>query len=178
MPTAKKYIPHYTIEDYMRWEEDWELIEGTPVVMSPGAGVLHQKISGAIYTQLSTTLKKCKNCLSLYEIDWIVSDDTVVRPDIIVICDEPEGDYITKSPEIVFEIVSRQTAQKDERIKYEIYEKEGVKYYVLVYPELKIAKVFGPESHRFVKLYDANKEKIEFTSKDCSFVFDFSVIWS
>lgn len=161
----------------MRWEGDWELIEGTPVAMSPGAGFLHQKVSGAVYTQLSTTLKKCKNCLSLYEIDWIVSDDTVVRPDIIVICQEPEGEYITKAPEVIFEVISKETAQKDKKVKYEIYEKEGVKYYVLVYPELKVAKIFRPQSHRYVKVSDVVKETIAFSIKNCSFDFDFSTIW-
>jgi len=48
MPLAKKYMPHYTVEDYMRWEGDWELIKGTPFAMSPSAGITHQKLSGSI----------------------------------------------------------------------------------------------------------------------------------
>ena len=177
MPLRHKYIPHYTVEDYMRWEGDWELIEGTPIAMSPSAGFLHQKVSSLIHWQLMERLKNCNKCLALYEIDWIVSEDTVVRPDIIVICQEPEGEYITKAPEIIFEIVSRQTAQKDERIKYEIYEREGVRYYILVYPELKVSKVFRLKDHRYVKIKDAIRDRVEFQIGECSIEFDFSLLW-
>ncbi|RME68419.1 MAG: Uma2 family endonuclease [Nitrospirae bacterium] len=177
MPTARKYIPHYSLKDYLRWEGDWELIEGIPVAMSPSAGFLHQKTSGAIYVQLSEKLRPCQGCIALYEIDWIVSEDTVVRPDIIVICEEPEGEYITKTPEVIFEVVFRQTAQKDEKVKFEIYEREGVKYYVLVYPELKIAKVYRLQEGRYQKVMDATREKTEFSIRDCAVEFDFSQLW-
>jgi len=172
-----RLLPRYTYEDYKLWEGDWELIEGLPVALSPSSGFSHQKISGALYTPLNLKLKECPNCHALYEIDWIVSEDTVVIPDIMVIWHEPQGEYITKAPEIIFEVVSRFTAQKDERIKYELYEKEGVKYYGLVYPEFKVAKIYKLEDRRFVKLCDASQEPVEFLLNTCNFNIDFRIIW-
>lgn len=32
---AEKYLPRYTVEDYNRWEGDWELIEGIPYASAP-----------------------------------------------------------------------------------------------------------------------------------------------
>jgi len=122
-------------------------------------------------------LKECEKCLAIFEIDWIVSGDTVVHPDIIVICEEPEGEYITKAPVIIFEIVSKNTAQKDEIVKYEIYQKEGVKFYILVYPDLKVARVYKQKDGRFVKLKDVTKERIDFELEKCNISFDFSLIW-
>ncbi len=174
MPLAKKYIPHYTIQDYMRWEGDWELIEGIPVAMSPSAGFTHQRICGQIYYQLRELLKVCKNCLALYELDWIVSEDTVLRPDVIVICHKPEGEYITKTPEVIFEVVSQQTLQKDQMVKYEIYEKEGVRYFVIVYPEKTSAIVFKNMDNKFTKLTEEGDNKIIFELEDRTFSFDFS----
>lgn len=177
MPLAKKYIPHYTVQDYMRWEGDWELIEGIPVAMTPSAGFTHQRICSLIHYELMEALKDCKNCLALYELDWIVSEDTVLRPDIMVICSEPDGEYITTAPEVIFEVVSRQTLQKDQTVKYEIYEKEGVRYYVIVYPERTSATVYKNMNNKFTKLTEARGDKIRFELGDCAFLFDFSVIF-
>ena len=39
--------------------------------------------------------------------DWRISDDTVVQPDNLVVCHPVEGAYITRAPELVFEILMR-----------------------------------------------------------------------
>jgi hypothetical protein len=35
-------IPHYTYNDYQKWEGDWELIRGIPYAVSPSPGWRHQ----------------------------------------------------------------------------------------------------------------------------------------
>ncbi|WP_456464641.1 Uma2 family endonuclease [Persephonella sp.] len=80
-------------------------------------------------------------------------------------------------PSIIFEVVSKSTQEKDEHLKFEIYEREGVKYYVLVYPEENLAKVFELINGRYVKLIDATDETLKFHLKNCSIDFDFSKIW-
>ncbi|RLA88689.1 MAG: hypothetical protein DRG20_05785, partial [Deltaproteobacteria bacterium] len=56
---------------------------------------LHEWIT--LHEALSKNLDNCSNCQALFEIDWEVSSDTVVKPDTIVICYEPE-EKITKKP--------------------------------------------------------------------------------
>ncbi len=175
---AQKYLPHYTYEDYKNWEGRWELIEGIPFAMSPAPAVKHQLVSNNIAWQLKELLKDCKECKALLAVDWKISEDTVVQPDNIVICYPLENKpYITKAPTMIFEVVSKLTQEKDEKIKFEIYEREGVKYYILVYPEERLAKVFELINGKYSKLIDATEEIVKFDLKNCFIEFDFSKIW-
>ena len=61
----------------------------------------------------------------------------MVRPDLIVICHEPEGDWVSRAPEMIVEVVSTNSDRRDESIKFGLYEAEGVAYYLLVYPDAK-----------------------------------------
>ena len=55
---------------------------------------------------------------------------------------------------------------------------EGVKCYIIVNPQNKVAKAFRLyEDGRFVKQGDFTNESFEFTLEDCAFDFDFSKIW-
>jgi Uma2 family endonuclease len=170
------YIEHYSVDDYNQWEGDWELIEGKPYAMAPSPMVTHQSISMKITRQLDELLDECEECQPIFEIDWKVSNDTVVRPDTLVICYEPD-EYITKKPEIIFEVTSASTVKKDEKVKFKIYEREGVKYYILVYPDTKIAKVYKLKDGRYIKDGDFSDEKTVFNLPSCDIEFDFSRIW-
>jgi Uma2 family endonuclease len=119
------------------WEGDWELIDGLPVAMSPSPKRKHQGIGGKIYSHIRNAMDQapdtCGNCEVVYELDWIVSDTTVLRPDIAVICDEA-GDFISHAPVLLVEILSPSTALKDRHVKYEMYQEQGVRYYIIVDP--------------------------------------------
>ncbi len=52
MSSAKKYVPHYGLDDYQNWEGDWELWAGIPVSMSPSPFGRHSKVLGKIVTAL------------------------------------------------------------------------------------------------------------------------------
>ncbi len=170
------YIEHYTIDDYANWQGDWELIDGKPYAMSPSPMVTHQSINGKIFAQLNDLLEDCEECQALFEIDWTICHDTVLRPDSLVICYEPD-EKLTKKPEMIFEVTSPSTVLKDEKVKFEIYEREGVKYYILVYPDTKVAKVYELREGRYIKMGDFSDECARFTLKDCALEFDFSKIW-
>ncbi len=170
------YVEHYTADDYNLWKGDWELIDGMPYAMAPSPMVTHQSINGKIFAQLSDKLDDCPECQALFEIDWKVSSDTVIRPDTLVICYEPD-EKLTKKPEIIFEVASPLTVTKDEKVKFEIYEKEGVKYYILVYLETKVAKAYELKDGRYIKMGDFSDEKRTFFLPDCEIEFDFSRIW-
>ncbi len=173
---AEKYIQFYTLEDYQQWEDNWELIYGYPYAMAPSPLVTHQNINMKIARQLSEELDNCPNCQALFEIDWEVSSNTVVKPDTLVICYEPD-EKITKKPELIFEIASKSTIKKDETLKFELYEQEGVAFYVIVYPKKQVAKVYKLKDGRYIKAGDFSTEMYEFSLDKCSISFDFSKIW-
>jgi Uma2 family endonuclease len=170
------YIESYSKEDYYQWEGDWELVYGTPYAMAPSPMVSHQYINGKIYRQLDEVLERCPLCSALFETDVEFGEDTVVRPDAMVLCFKPT-ERVTKAPTAIFEIISKSTAKRDEQLKFELYEAEGVKYYSIVYPDVKKAKVYQLVDGRYVKVGDFTDESYTFIFKECSIDFDFSFIW-
>ncbi len=172
-----EYLPHYTYDDYILWEGSWEIIAGIAYAMTPAPVIKHQRISNKIARVLDEQLEKCSGCLALLPVDWKITEDTVVQPDNLVVCYEAEGVYITKAPSLIFEILSKSTAQKDTYLKYELYEKEGVAYYVIVDPDDEVAKVFELKEGKFIKMLDATDEHVKFDLKKCRLKFDFSKIW-
>jgi len=173
---AQNYIESYSVEDYQHWKGDWELIYGSPYAMAPSPLVTHQNINMKISRQLDEALDNCPKCQALFEIDWEISSDTIVKPDTIVICYEPD-EKITKKPEIIFEIASPSTIKRDETLKYELYQEEGVKYYILVYPKKNKAKVYILKNGKYIKVGDFSDEKYLFETRKCKIDFDFSKIW-
>jgi len=175
----KEYYPHYTYDDYQLWEGDWEVIYGIAYAMVPAPMIKHQAVSNKIAWQLQDILKECEVCQALLPIDWRVSDDTVVQPDNLVICHEPQQEsYITKAPKIIFEVLSKSTASKDKNLKFDLYEQEGVQYYIMVEPNENTAKVYRLHEGRYIKVMDAHKDSVEFTLEACgTFSFDFAKIW-
>ena len=175
----EEYYPAYTYEDYKLWEGDWELIDGIPYAMAPAPMIKHQAVSNKIAWQLQETLKECGSCQALLPIDWKIDERTIVQPDNLVICHTPDNEaYINRAPEVIFEILSRSTARKDMHLKYDLYEQEGVKYYIIVDPNDQIAKVYTLNSDgQYMKVADVSGESIDFTLEVCSFTFDFSKIW-
>ena len=135
-------LEHYTITDYTQWEGDWELIRGRPQAMTPSPGITHHRVSGNLFRQFHEQLEDCPHCFVLYETDWEIAEDTVVRPDIMVLCGEV-GERVTCRPELIAEVVSQASARRDERIKPQLYAEEGVPFYFLAYPERKVVKAYA-----------------------------------
>ena len=178
MPTLVRAIEYYTYDDYKEWEGDWELIEGVPLAMSPAPMRIHQSLATEIIYNLRTQLEGCKDCEVLGEIDYKVSDDTILKPDIALTCGETNERYLTKSPEIIVEIISKSTAKRDEKYKFEIYEKEKVKYYILVYPQDLRAKIYKLKGSHYDKEGDFLLESYDFEETTCGIHLDFARVFA
>ncbi|MEO2083345.1 MAG: Uma2 family endonuclease [Desulfurobacteriaceae bacterium] len=178
MEIAREFPISYTVEDYKIWEGDWELIDGIPYAMAPSPIWKHQRISGLLFKQIEEQLEDCpKGCYVCQEIDWIIDERTVVRPNLIVVCGEVElEDHLKKTPDVVFEIVSKTTSFKDEKVKFSLYEKEKVKFYALVYPDIKKMRVFELKNGKFEKIFDSDSGSFTFEI-DCPFKVDISTVW-
>jgi len=170
------YIEHYTVEDWKRWEDDWELIYGHPYMMAPSPIYGHQFVVSKIVRVLDEALDDCPKCNVLAEIDYYISDDTVVRPDVLAICYQPK-ENITKTPEIIFEVVSKSSKKRDEITKKELYEEQKVPYYCIVYPDKKEAFVYHYQDREFVFDGKFSNKSYTFEVKECKVEFSFSKIW-
>ena len=88
--------------------------------------------------------------LAPYDVRLPVADesdeqvDTVVQPDLSVICDKKKLDDAgcRGAPDQIIEILSPSTASKDLKVKFERYERAGVREYWVVEPEGKTLQIF------------------------------------
>ena len=114
---AAKVLPYYTLAEWEQWEGNWELIEGLPFAISPTPLTKHQRIALNIAKQFNQQLEKCKGCKVYQSIDWIIKDDTVLQPDVMVVCGNIEH-RLNFAPELTVEILSQATALKDRNNKF------------------------------------------------------------
>ncbi len=65
-------------------------------------------------------------------LDYIVKSDTVIQPDVLIVCEEIKNKYLDFPPALVVEILSPATAMKDRNNKFNIYESENIPYYSII----------------------------------------------
>ena len=169
-------IPHYTYKDYELWEGDWELIKGIPYSMSPAPNWKHQDFGSSFVTAFKTGLSKTKNCSCkvLYKCDWVINDDTVVRPDVMSVCESIEGNYPTKPPALILEILSPQSLLKDRNTKFNLYQSYGVKYYLIANIDKKDIECFQLIDNRYKQI----NNNVFQLSNECSAEVDIKTLFA
>ncbi|RCK80797.1 MAG: hypothetical protein OZSIB_2685 [Candidatus Ozemobacter sibiricus] len=150
-----RIAPHkrYTYGDYLYWPEDerWELIDGEAFDMTPAPNVDHQYIVGRLYRFFDEFLegKPCHAFVSPFDVRIPKGDeadediDTVVQPDVIVVCPPGHLDQrgLRGAPDLAIEVLSPSTASKDQIKKRRLYERCGVKEYWVVQPADRVVMV-------------------------------------
>ena len=137
----------YTYADYMNWwwEERVELIRGKIYKMSPAPISSHQRVAGELFLQIGNFLKKrrCQVFIAPFDVRLPLTSkmgnqdiDTVVQPDLCVICDpgKIEEAGCLGPPDWIIEILSKHTSAKDLSKKFDVYEQCGVREYWVVHP--------------------------------------------
>lgn len=124
MRGAVKILPYYTYADYVHWEGRWELIDGIPHAMSPSPTPKHQMISVNLSAEFRFALKSCKHCKGSQPVDYRITDDTILQPDMLVFCKPAEKGYLDFPPALVAEILSPSSALEDRYTKYTFYEQQ------------------------------------------------------
>ena len=151
LPAKKE---RYTFADCLTWSEDEriEIIDGEAYMMAPPSRV-HQEISTELVRQLANFLegKRCRVYpapfgVRLFEVDGDTPDDvdTMVEPDISVVCDKSKlDDHGCKgAPDLVIEVLSPSSLRHDRLVKLGLYQRAGVREYWIVDPEYKSVQVF------------------------------------
>ena len=152
-----KEAARYTYSDYYGWETNdrYELIDGVPHLMSPSPTQVHQEILLEIGGQFREFLKgkPCKVFIAPFDVRLNVrhKDDTVVQPDLFVVCDmsKLDGKACNGAPDMVMEILSPTSARMDRAIKLVKYQNAGVLEYWIVDPESKTVSVYLLENGKY-----------------------------
>ena len=136
----------YRYGDYRNWpaEERWELIDGVPYDMSPAPGTRHQAVLIRLAARIFELLRGHPCQVFTAPIDVLLprdneaeeAIDTVVQPDIVVICRSEmiTAHNIRGAPDWIIEILSPSTAKKDQGVKRNRYQQAGVGEYWLIHP--------------------------------------------
>lgn len=138
MPAPAISPPRYTWNDYQTWpdEERWEIIDGVAYNMSPAPSTRHQTVAGKFYSRLEQKLsgKRCRPFIAPTDVKF--SDSDVVQPDVLVVCDPAKitPSHIEGAPDLVMEVLSPSTSLKDMREKKALYQRGGVREYLVVDP--------------------------------------------
>ena len=171
------YEIRYTVDDYKQWEGDWELIGGRAIAMAPSPFGPHQAIVSRIVSDLDRSLEACsKSCFVYTELDYIVDEETVLRPDVLVSCQKIK-DFAKKAPEFIVEVLSPSTAIKDKNIKFPIYETEGVPLYMMVDYNLQKVKLYKLREGKYQKIAEEIDGKMSVDFDGCELEFDIDRWW-
>ncbi|CAA7599495.1 Restriction endonuclease type II-like [Acididesulfobacillus acetoxydans] len=144
----------YSYADYLTWPEGqrWEIIDGI-ACMQAAPSPRHQEILMELSKQIAVYLtgKPCKVYPAPFSVRLAENGEEknedikkVVEPDITVVCDKTKIDALGchGAPDLIVEILSPSSVKMDRLIKFNTYEKAGVKEYWLVEPEGKLVTVF------------------------------------
>ena len=136
--TAKKIGRKLTFGDYRSWTEEgrWEIINGEAYAMTPAPSLKHQEVVSNFHIRLKTDPQnRCYTAIS--PTDVVIDDFNVVQPDVFVVCDQSKlkETHVQGAPDLIVEVLSKATQLKDKREKKTLYERYGVREYLLVYPE-------------------------------------------
>ncbi|MDR0670400.1 MAG: Uma2 family endonuclease [Treponema sp.] len=154
----------YTYADYLEWDENerHEIIDGEARMMATPPRI-HQKISMTLSAMLYNYLngKPCEVYPAPFSVRLFPakdgSDDTVVEPDITVVCDLSKLDDrgCNGAPDFIIEIISSSTARYDRIVKFNKYREAGVREYWIVDPEEKIVSAYLLKNGHYVAVnYD------------------------
>ena len=166
---------HFTYADYLKWPEDIraEIIHGVAYMMAPPL-TIHQRVSGRLSYKLAAFLegKPCEVFAAPFGVRLFPkddhSDDTVVEPDIVVICDPSKIDErgCNGAPDLVIEILSPSSRRKDRSIKRDLYLKAKIREYWIVSPDNKEIEVYILNNNQHsVHLYGVNEPDAEDDTK-------------
>ena len=172
---------YYTFDDYQHWEDRWELIEGVAYAMTPAPYPKHQKSVARICRELDVNLECSDKLCGVYlsPIDWKIDEETVVQPDVALFCEDPEAQFFSQTPSLVVEVLSKATALKDVTIKKDLYEREGVLFYIIVEPHMEIVDVCKLADGKYQhKGKYTKEERCDFElSDECRSAIDFSQVF-
>ena len=167
----------YTYADYLTWQfkERVELIKGWIYKMSPAPKRIHQELSRRLEVSIDKYLKdkNCKIYHAPFDVRLIKNKgqknreiQTVVQPDICVICDLNKLDKYgcLGAPDWIIEILLKSSMKTDEVEKFQLYEENKVREYWIVDVKNCIIKSYlfnnKTKKYELINYYSNDNENI------------------
>jgi Uma2 family endonuclease len=149
----------YTYADYLEWEgpQRYQLFNGEAFQMA-SPSVTHQAILMGLSSKFDNWLegKPCRVFVSPLDVRLFPkednSDNTVLQPDILVVCDKNKlvKNSVNGAPDFVIEIMSPSNTHRELFLKFQYYLEAGVREYWVIEPEEKKVLVHIYENGRYI----------------------------
>jgi Uma2 family endonuclease len=148
-----------TYRDYEALPADgrrYELHDGE-LSVTPAPGTRHQRVIGAMYVLLRAQVEARRlGEVFLSPVDCILSDVTVVQPDLVYL-DPSRAPLVSERgiegpPTLVVEVLSPSTTTIDRSRKRELYARHEIPYYWIVDPETRTIEAHGLAVGRYALL--------------------------
>jgi Uma2 family endonuclease len=156
-----------TYDDFVLFPEDGkrhELIDGEHYV-TPSPNRRHQRISRRLTLMIGNWLEDHPiGELFAAPFDVVFSNFDVVEPDLLYISNERAAQALTELhvkgvPELVIEIASPSTRNRDETIKRRLYERFGVTEYWVADPDVDVVRVYARGPDAFDRARELSRER-------------------
>lgn len=150
-----------TYSDYLNTPEDkrCELLDGE-LFATPARNEAHQRTQAELGYHLMTFVKtRSLGRIYYSSTDVVLSDIDVVQPDLLFVSDERRHiitpDNIQGAPDLVVEILSPSTAERDRGYKRALYAQHGVREYWVVGADAGVITVLllGEEGYEVVDTF-------------------------
>jgi Uma2 family endonuclease len=143
----------FTYADYVNLPEEshHEILDGD-LLMSPSPSTLHQRVVLRVLEIVSAWAKSTHAGEAFVApLDVVLSEMDVVQPDVLFVA-SGRSEIVKErgvfgAPDLVVEVLSKATAERDRTVKAKLYARAGVKELWLVDPDAKTIEVLvnGPE---------------------------------
>lgn len=136
-----------TYQDYVLLPDDgkrYEILDGD-LYVTPSPTARHQRVSFNLSMALGQHVKANRlGEVLVAPLDVILADDSIAQPDILFISSERlpiVTDWVHGAPDLVIEVLSPGTRERDRTLKRHLYPRHGVRELWLVDPEAKMVEV-------------------------------------
>ena len=152
----------YTYSDYLlfRFQERVEIIKGHILKMSPAPNTNHhtisQNLNGSFYNQFKNNT--CRVFAAPFDVRLPIKstnkNDTVIQPDLCIICDEKKIDQkgCNGAPDLIVEIISPSNSKHDIHTKFDLYQEAGVIEYWMVESIERMVLVYTLKNGEYIGL--------------------------
>lgn len=137
----------FTYEDYLLLPEDrrYEIIDGD-LFKTPAPGTPHQRLIGRLYRFLDDHVRTGKlGEVLMAPCDVVLSPTDVVQPDLLFVAASRAAivgeKFISAAPDLVVEVLSPSTEDRDRTVKTKLYARFGVRELWIADPETKRIEV-------------------------------------
>ncbi len=137
-PRSSRLAGFMTAEEFVKLPEDYapaNLVQGL-VIRDPSPSVSHQELVGRLYISLHGAIREeGLGVVYLAPMDVVLDTDTVLQPDLLVISNERReviAARVRGAPDLVVEVSSPGTEERDLTTKRLLYARHGVEEYWFV----------------------------------------------